>query len=66
MVGYVLMITTTEEALDTILQLVQFSETNFENALAATVTIYKLMEKGYGDLALQVLRTYGSTERENR
>lgn len=58
------MITTPEQALDTILELVQYSETDFENALAATITIYKLMEKGYGDLALEVLRTYGPTERK--
>lgn len=59
------MITTPGQALDTILELVQYSETDFENALAATITIYKLMERGYGDLALKVLKTYGPEERRN-
>ena len=53
------MITTPEQALDTILELVQYQETDFELALAATTTIYRLMENGHGDLALKVLETYG-------
>ena len=59
------MITTTEQALDTILELVQYQETDFELALAATATIYRLMENGHGDLALKVLETYGPEREEN-
>jgi len=59
------MITTSEQALDTILELVQYRETNFELALAAATTIYRLMENGYGELALKVLETYGPEREEN-
>ncbi len=51
-------ITTPEQALDTILDLVKYTEENQELAIGATATIYRLMERGYDDLALAVLETY--------
>ena len=51
-------IETPEQALDTILEMVQMTEADFEMALSATVTIYRLMERGFGDLSLEVLNTY--------
>jgi len=47
-----------EQALDLILRLVSATEPNFELALGATTTIWRLHEKGYKDLALDVLATY--------
>ena len=51
-------ISSDREALDAILLLVQATEDDFEIALAATVTIYRLLQRGYGDLSLEVLQTY--------
>lgn len=51
-------IETEEQALDTILELVRVTEDDFESALAATVTIWRLYERDYSDLALAVLETY--------
>lgn len=51
-------ITSDQEALDAILLMVQATEDDFEIALAATVTIYRLLQRGYKDLSLEVLKTY--------
>lgn len=51
-------ITNDEQALDVILELVQATEDDFEMALAAAVTIFRLFQHGYGDLSLEVLKTY--------
>ncbi len=51
-------IKTAEQALDTILDLVKYTEEDHELAIGATATIYRLMELGYDDLALAVLETY--------
>lgn len=51
-------IETPEQALDTILDLVRATEDDFELALAAAVTIWRLHERGYMDLSLAVLETY--------
>ena len=51
-------IETQEQALDTILELVRATEDDFEKALAATITIWRLYEYDYSDLALAVLETY--------
>ena len=51
-------ITSDQEALDAILLLVQATEDDFEIALAATVTIYRLLQRGHKDLSLEVLQTY--------
>ena len=51
-------ITSDQEALDAILLMVQATEDDFEIALAATVTIYRLLQRGYKDLSLEVLQTY--------
>jgi len=47
-----------EQALDMILSLVRATEPDFELALGATTTIWRLQEKGYRDLAFDVLATY--------
>jgi hypothetical protein len=57
-------IETPEQALDTILELVQATEDDFEMALSATLTIWRLFERGYSDLSFAVLETY-RPEREN-
>jgi hypothetical protein len=46
------------DALDMILKLVSATEPDFEAALAASQTIWRLYEKGYSELALAVLATY--------
>ncbi len=51
-------IETPEQALDTILELVQATEDDFEMALSATLTIWRLFERGYSDLSFAVLETY--------
>jgi hypothetical protein len=51
-------IETPEQALDTILELVRATEDDFEMALSATVTIWRLFERGYSDLSFAVLETY--------
>lgn len=60
------MIETTEQFLDHILEMVQYSEDDFESALAATVTIYSLIQRGYQDLGFEVLKTYGPQQREEK
>ena len=51
-------IETEEQALDTILDLVRYSEDNDELAISAAATIYRLMTTGNRDLAMEVLSTY--------
>lgn len=53
-----MIIETTEQALDTILDLVKYTEEDHELAVGATATIYRLIERGYDDLAFAVLETY--------
>lgn len=55
-------ITNDEQALDTIMKLVSATEPDFEMALAATTTIWRLQERGYVDLSLEVLLTYKPKE----
>lgn len=50
------------DALDTILKLVSATEPDFEAALAATQTIWRLQERGHVDLSLEVLLTYKPKE----
>lgn len=52
------MIKTDEQALDTILEMVKTTEKDHELALGATVAIWKLVQAGKKDLALEVLSMY--------
>ena len=52
------MIKTDEQALDTILKMVKTTEKDNELALGATVVIWKLVQAGKKDLALEVLSMY--------
>jgi hypothetical protein len=50
------------EALDMIMKLVSATELDHELALAATVTIWRLQERGHVELSLEVLKTYAPGE----
>ena len=49
------------DALDMIMKLVSATEPDFELALAATQTIWRLQERGHVELSLEVLKTYATT-----
>jgi hypothetical protein len=51
-------IETPEQALDTILEMVKWTEEDHELAVSAAATIYSLFIRGYSDLSLAVLETY--------
>lgn len=46
------------DALDLIMKMVSATETDHELALAATTTIWRLQQRGYVDLSLELLLTY--------
>lgn len=50
------------DALDLIMKLVSATETDHDLALAATTTIWRLQERGYVDLSLEILLTYKPRE----